>query len=63
VLDDPVQVLYLDLVLAGDSMDGVHLPVEGAGQDPDHVRVFESHQGHPVLKMCGHNLAPLIFYL
>jgi hypothetical protein len=27
----------------------VHLEVEGTGQDPDHVRMFESHQGHPVL--------------
>ena len=48
-LDLSVLMVYLDLVQAGDPLDGMHLQVEGARQDPDHFWVLESHQGHPVL--------------
>jgi hypothetical protein len=42
-------MFYLGGQLARCPMDWVHLQIECALQDPDHVRVLKSHQSHPIL--------------
>jgi hypothetical protein len=44
-----MHVLDLCFLRAGGPLQGVHLQVEGAGQDADHVWMLEPHQGQPVL--------------
>jgi hypothetical protein len=49
-LNKSMHVLDLCFVHASDPLQGVHLQVERAGQDTDHVWMLEPHQGQPILK-------------